>query len=143
MWLDLLNKDPGKGNLNLRAYIASIVGPQRVAFGKRTVRRLPVNGSEEIVKNDARAEESVVVYVEVWVPHQILATGRRILFSSSDSMGENAELVVLGTFGDNKVLDRYRTVLLPKEQLYAQVISDATGNPVLNPTSIVISKVVF
>ena len=135
------NKDPGVGSLNLRAYVASVVGPKRAAFGQRSIRLVPPTQSAELAQNVAPNDQ--VDYVEVWIPNQLLAAGLRILFSSSESMGETAELVALGVFVDNKVLDRYRTILLPKDQLYAQVISDLAGAPITDPVPVVVSKVTF
>lgn len=81
------------------------------------------------------------MYVDVWLPSQYVAAGARVRFDSSGSMGETADLVSMGAFGNDK-LDRYTSILLPNEQLYAQVVSDAGGNP-LAEVSLVVSMVTF
>lgn len=138
-WFDF-DKDPGRGNLNVRAYIASIVGPKRAAHGQRVIKRAPRTRAVVLAKNSSKNKE--VIYVEVWVPNQSIAGGARVRFDSSGSMGETADLVTLGAFADNQSIDRYRAVLLPNEELYAQVISDEAGNP-LDNISLVVSKVTF
>lgn len=141
MWPFDLDKDPGEGNLNIRAYLASVLGPRRVAHGTRSIVRVPTGNSEELAKNPSQQHQAY--YVEVWTPPQVTA-GVRMLFSSSESMGENGVLVVLGVgtypFSD---LNKYKAVLLPSDHLYAQAVSDGAGNPIAGPVPVVVSKVVF
>lgn len=124
MW-DLI-KDPGEGNLNLRAVLASIVGPYRVAHGSRTVKQVTQVGATatEIARNAARGKE--VIYIEAWLPEQLQASGVWFLFSSSDQTGENAKLILL-TAVPGQVQSRYQAVLLTNEQLYAQAVSEGSG----------------
>ena len=139
-WHDLI-KDPGLGNLNLRAYVATVVGPRRIAHGQRRVHQLQVNQSTELAKNAGRGLEAL--YVEAWLPRQAVAVGLQMLVSSSEGMGESAELVTLGVVGGGAILDRYRAVLLPNEQLYAQPLTDAAGQPLGDRTPLVVSTVFF
>jgi len=138
-----LNKDPGLGNLNLRAFYASVMGPYRTTYGKRVMRRVAPNVSEELVKNGAPGDVEAV-YVEVWLPNSLQVAGRRILFSSSEGMGEIADHCILGAVVPGlQSIDRYRAVLLPGDQLFAQVLSDAAGNLVTTQTPLIVSKVTF
>lgn len=133
------NQDPGEDNLNLRAFFAAFVGPKRATHGHRSVRRVPPTGSVEIAKNGA--PDLSALYVEVWLPRQYVGVGLRILFSPSGETGETGNLVTLvAAPGEN---DRYRAVLLPQEQLYAQAVSDSLGNPLAGPVSVVVSTSVF
>jgi hypothetical protein len=102
------------------------------------VRQVPLQDSAELAKNFS--EESHL-YVEVWLARQVVGVGLRILFSSSEGTGETGNLVTLvAAPGEN---DRYRAVLLPQEQLYAQAVSDAAGNPLAGPVPVVVSTAVF
>jgi len=137
-----LDNDPGEGNLNIRAYLASVVGPKRVAHGTRSVVRVPTANSEELAKNPSKNHQ--VYYIEVWLPAQAGAVGARVLFSSSESMGESGVLITFNPpAAPGQLNDRYRAVLLPTDHLYAQVISDAGGQPVVGQVPMVVSKVVF
>jgi hypothetical protein len=99
---------------------------------------VPLTDSIEIAKN---ADEQRALYVEVWLARQVVGPGLRILFSSSEGTGESANLVTLvASPGET---DRYRAVLLPNEQLYAQAVSDASGNPLGAPVPVVVSTSVF
>ena len=134
-----LNADPGEGSLNARAYVASIVGPKRATHGQRAIRRVPANNTELLAKNSGKPP--AVVYVEVWLPRQYVGAGLRLLFSSSSDAGESGNLVTLVAFPGE--MDRYRAILLTNEELYAQVVSDAAGNAVASPVSVVVSTVTF
>lgn len=133
------NRDPGEGNLSVRAYFAASIGPKRATHGQRSVKRVPLTDSVELAKNGSPSES--VLYVEVWLPRQYVGVGLRVLFSSSEGTGETGNLVtLLGAPGEQ---DRYRAVLLPQEQLYAQAVTDALGNPLVGPVSLVVSTSVF
>lgn len=134
-WIDLI-RDPGEGNLNLRAIVASLLGPRRIAHGRRRVVQVPPVQATQIAQNKAKNQQAL--YVEVWLPNQLLGVGARILFSSSDSTGETAVLRLFATEED-----RYQVVLLPQEQLYAQAVSDAAGNAAGPRTPLVVSAVAF
>lgn len=138
-----LIKDPGEGNLNLRAIVASIVGPYRVAHGSRTVKQVARIGAAatQIAQNAGRNKE--VVYIEAWLPTQLQALGVQFLFSSSDQTGENAKLVLL-TATPGQLQNRYQAVLLVNEQLYGQAVSDGAGAALPGPTvPLVVSTVTF
>jgi hypothetical protein len=135
-----LNEDPGTGNLNVRAYYASIVGPRRIAHGQRTVKRAPIGGATvQLLRNSG--PNSSVLFFEVWLPQQSLLTlgggGALLSFSGSDNSGENGYQLVLTT------TQRYSGVLLPDDQLFVAALTDATGAPLAAPVSVVIASVGF
>lgn len=132
------NKDPGEGNLNLRSYFASIVGPRRVAHGQRKVIRVAVGNPVRIFTNRPQVE---VAYVEVWLPQSsILALpggGAYLGFSSSEGLGQSAYQLLLNA------TQRYAAVLLPSDQVFAEALTDAVGGALAGPVSVVASTVVF
>lgn len=144
-WLDL-NKDPGEGNLNLRALAASVLGPYRAAHGEIKVKQVPLTQAVELANNLIPGAGRQAAYVEVWLPRGALGTGLRLRFGPSDSLGESSVLVTLNTaigFPSGPVNDRYRAVLLPNEALYAQAVTDSTGAALTGDQPVVVSKVLF
>jgi len=133
-----LNADPGVGNLNVRAYLASIVGPRRVVHGQRAVRRVPLVGSIELYRNP---DGKQAAYYEVWLPQASLAGlpggGALLAFSSSSGGGESSYQILL------TATQRFSGILIPTDGIYALAIADALGAPLVLPVSVVISTVVF
>jgi hypothetical protein len=132
------NQDSGTGNLNVRAYLASVVGPRRVAHGIRNVK--PVSGQPvQIAKSGVQGSE--VVYVECWLPQAVIASlpggGAFFAFSGNESVGENADQILLSA------TQKYTGILCPDDQLYVAALSDALGAPLANPVRVVVSTVVF
>lgn len=132
------NKDPGAGNLNMRAYFASIVGPRRVAQGRRSVKRVSVNEAQRLVDQVSGLE---VMYFEIWLPQSTLAAlpgnGAYLSLSSSETAGQNGVQLLLSP------TQRYQGVLLPDDALYAQAVSDALFAPLAADVSVVVASVVF
>jgi hypothetical protein len=138
-----LNKDPGRGNLNLRAYVAAVLGPRRIAHGNRATKQVPWTESVLLATNQPNGQEAM--YVEVWVPQ-------------SGDEGPVAEAVVrfsggegVGTTGVVEILRathtvRYSCVLLPGEQLYAQALRAIDFTPAIvspTPIPVIVAKVSF
>lgn len=138
-----LNKDPGAGNLNARAYFASLVGPRRILHGKRDVKRVPVAGTGKgisLYKSTGSGDQAT--YVEVWLPgSSILALpggGAVIAFAPSDQgAAQNAFQIVL------TLTQRFQLVLLNDDAIYASAVSDAVGGVLAAPVPVVVSSVVF
>jgi hypothetical protein len=133
------NADPGTGNLNARAYLASVVGPRRIAQGQRTVKPVPTTKMVQLLRNVGSVE---ALYFECWLPQQDLLSlaggGALLSFSGSDNGGgENGYQLVL------TATQRYSGVLLPNEQLFATTLTDATGGPLIAPVSLIIASVGF
>lgn len=137
-----LNKDPGEGNTNLRAYIAAVLGPRRVAHGARRSFKLQKGKAILVCQNDAREHETV--FFECWLAQGTTGlggSGAIVLFSSSEDMG-NAVVVDLAQAGaaPGQLSNHFSAVLLPQDELYAQLLSDAAGGA-LDTASIAASKV--
>jgi hypothetical protein len=134
-----LNADPGEGNLNLRAFLASLVGPRRVAHGQRTVKRVPITGSAMLLRSTSTGKQAT--YFEVWLPQVSLALpggGALLSFLPSDSGGpDNGYQITLTAF------QRYSGVILGDDQLYAAALADAAGGALVAPVSVVVTSVVF
>jgi hypothetical protein len=138
-----LNRDPGDGNLNLRAYVASLVGPRRIVHGAQAVKRVPpvaLGSNIQLYKSTATGKQAT--YVEVWLPRSsisVLGGGGVFLAlsSSKDGVGESSFQILLSA------TQRYSCVLLDDDGLYAAAVSDATGAALVVPAAVVISTVVF
>jgi hypothetical protein len=137
------NQDPGEGNLNLRAYIASIVGPRRVVHGGRTVKRVPLGSSGkgiQLFKSTATGKQAT--FYEVWLPQSSIAAlpggGAVIAFASSDQGGSEGAYQITLT-----ATQRFLGVLLNDDAIYATALTDALGGALVTPVPVVISAVVF
>lgn len=140
MGLPDLNKDPGEGNTNLRAYIAAVLGPRRIAHGARRAFKLTKGKAVLVCQNDAPERETV--FFECWLQQGTTGLGGGgafILFSSSEDMG-NAVIVDLAQAMPGQLNNHFSAVLLPQDELYAQLLSDAAGAS-LDAVSITASKV--
>lgn len=131
-----LNEDPGEGNLNLRAYVAALVGPRRIAHGRRTVYQLNATNGQLLVKHPGRGVECF--YVEVWLPQQTAGVVNVLFSADQDAIGETGDLVQLFNGPPPK---RYSAVILPGENLYAQLAT--VPAPPAPLVSVVVSQVVF
>ena len=130
-----LNEDPGRGNLNLRAYIAAVLGPKRIAHGVRSVVRVPLAPGNYVQLAKCGPQGRQVLYVECWTP-QVQNPGAVFRFSSSGDGGQTSVLEAVGSTH----AQRYSCVLLPNEQLYAQFLGSALV-PELDPFPLVVSTV--
>ena len=132
-----LNQDPGRGNLNVRAYMASVVGPRRITHGRRAVKRAQSSKPTPLLGMPSGVE---VIYFEVWLPQSSIAAlpgnGAFLAFSSSESTGQDAMQILLSA------TQRFSGVLLPDDQIYVSSVTDAAGGA-LPQVSLVVSSVVF
>lgn len=145
-----LNVDPGEGNLNVRAYVASLVGPRRVFQGQRKKFSLQANRATEVARNASPHNEAF--FVSVWLsgsgiariaPALPVGAGVTMLFSSSEGMGETSDTVTL--FRGGAQPNHYQTVLLPNDQLFASVLerTDGVAIPAGSLIPILVSQVAF
>jgi len=138
-----LNRDPGRGNLNLRAYVAAVLGPRRLAHGNRATKQVSWTESVLLATNLPSGHEAM--YVEVWVPQSEDAdppATALVRFSAGEGVGTTGVVELLGT---THTL-RYSCVLMPGEQLYAQALSaNDFAPPIVSPTPIpvIVGKVSF
>lgn len=133
--------DPGTGNLNLRAYVASVTGPKRIAYGAQSIKRVPI-GSPGVQLYKSTGTGQQATYVEVWLPaSSIKAVGGVGAFigvsSAKDGIGEASFQILLSA------TQRFSTVLLDDDSLYAVALADAAGGPLAAPVSVVVASVVF
>lgn len=133
-----LNKDPGTGNLNLRAYFAAIVGPRRIAHGRRSVVQVQTGRPVLILGNKTQEE---IMYFEVWLPQSSIAAlpgaGAFLGFMSGETGGQTAVQTLLNA------TQRYSGVLLSSDQVFAEAVVDALGGALGAPVPVVVSSVVF
>ncbi len=143
-----LNKDPGNGNLNVRAYIASIVGPRRIANSVRSMKQVSVvNGSTgsntQLASNGTKIDSCV--YVEVWLPQSALEAFPDGIWFGFSGGGANLEATadrVLLSPVPGQSTARYHTLLLPQEKLYAVAYTAGDGNALnVNKVPVVVGAV--
>lgn len=141
-----LNVDPGEGNLNARAYVASLVGPRRVFQGQRKKQQLQTRMATEVARNASPHREAF--FVAVWLPITAravlpLGVGITLLFSTSESMGDTSDTTTL--FLGVGEPNHYHAVLLPNEQLFASVFerTDGTAIPAGTTFPVMVSQVAF
>lgn len=139
-----LNEDPGEGNLNLRAYIASVLGPKRAAHGARSEKQVRFDRGTLIAKNAPGGKQHQCLYVQCWMPGKkvgdlIDQTSGFFRFSSDENMG--ATSVMVQVFPNE--LFTYSAVLLPNEQLYAQALQSFSPPFFPNALPLIISTVAF
>ncbi len=140
-----LNDDPGTGNLNTRAYFASLVGPRRVVFGRRAVKRVGGVKGVELQKNGTRNGDECL-YVECRLPQSVTVPVAFNFANQNDAIGETGVLSILSTSiiapeGNDRL---FAVVLLPQEQLYVQLAA-LGGVPVPAGTTfpLVVNSVTF
>lgn len=121
--VSFLETDPGAGLLNARALWASIVGPQRLAMAARKVVKLTNTEAKEIYKSLGASDGFVLVGVAL--PFNASANPLEVVFGTDDQLGFNTGWPVrLTDSGQGSFL--YTQLLLPGEQLFAQIMGKAT-----------------
>lgn len=106
----------GKGNLDARAYVASIVGPLRAVHGRRTSRPAVVNEIVQFAQNSGPARQWA--YVEI----ALLGGVGTVKFSESGN--------VIGANGyprEVSVVAPLKTVIAPGENLYGLLVAGPPG----------------
>lgn len=130
-----LEVDEGVGLLGARALWASIVGPQRLAMSPRKAVKL-VNGEPAEIYKSLGASRGYVL-VGVALPFNAPVNPLTIVFSRDDSaLGFNQGLPVKLT--DNQVNWNFTQLLLPGEQLFAQIMG-----AVVTEQNVVVSAAIF
>lgn len=127
--------EPGRGNLNAKAYVAAVVGPQRVVFGKRQVVSLSETVASQLVRNAGM--QAQFAYVSVTLPPGAVGS-KSAVFSASKTTNSASGLVaaLAANFGPAAAVS-FSTVIAPGEMLYA---SAAPGE---GPFSVVVCTVWF
>lgn len=118
---NLIMSHPGEGNLDVRAYVAAIVGPHRVAHGAKT--RATLRPDRETQLTSSAGQALRVVYTAVSLPADV-AGPLVAMFSNGGAIGPQTSVPcrLLNTLGAHAG-NSYSAVLLPGEDLYAQAVS--------------------
>lgn len=114
----VVETEPGRGNMDAKAYFAATVGPLRAVFGKNTSPTLSESVATQLTRNAGVADQWA--YVTVLLPGN-LAGPKVAMFSKDASNGFNTSLPVtlqrtMGSAGGNA----FAAVLAPGEMLYAR-----------------------
>ena len=115
--------DSGAGLLDARALWASIVGPQRLAMSQKKPVSLRNDTTVEIYKN--LGASNAYVLVGVALPFNAPVKPLHIVFGKEDQLGFNSGLPVLLT--DNQLNWNFTQLLMPGEQLFAQIMDAAVA----------------
>lgn len=142
-----LNEDPGRGNLNLRAYFAATVGRKRLAHAVRKVIVVPSRRAVLLARNQVGGRGPQCMYVNCNIPERrdeegFLISFANFRFSGGNDAGDNAVYRILQPIGSE--FASYEEVLLPGEELYGQFArSDNLGDSDLLEFPLVVSTVSF
>lgn len=118
-----ISLDSGAGLLDARAIWAAIVGPQRLAMSQRTSVRLSSTETREVFKSLGAA--NAYVLVGVGLPFNAPVNPLQVVFGKDDQLGSNTGLPIRLT--DSVVSFSFTQLLLPGEQLYAQIMDIAVA----------------
>ncbi len=118
---------PGSGETHIRAYIAAIVGPQRIVFGQsnpHTVGRIqPV----EVARNGSRTGQAAYVTVALRADQGFAAPVEFVVTNGRTSAATSTP-VRLESNGAPNGIYQFSTVLLPSDQIFMQLTDPTIGN---------------
>ena len=124
----------GDGMLSLRAYWASVVGPQRLAMAARKIVKLKASDTAQIYGGPGSANAYVLVGVAL--PFNAQVNPLPVVFAREDKTGFNTGLPVRLT--DNQVNYGFTQLLCPGEELFCQIMD---GN--ITEQNVVVAMAVF
>lgn len=110
--------DGGRGLLSARAIWASVVGPQRLAMAARKPVVLTNTAPSQIYKSLGASDGYVLIGVAL--PFNAVPNPLTVVFGTDDQLGFNTGLPVRLT--DNQLNWAFTQLLLPGEQLFAQIM---------------------
>ena len=116
--------ESGEGLLDARALWASIVGPQRLAMAQKASVKLFNGKSAQIFKN--LGASAAYVLIGVALPFNAPVKPLNTVFGTGEGLGFNTGLPVVLT--DNQLNWSFTQLLLPGEQLFAQIMDGAVQN---------------
>jgi hypothetical protein len=125
----------GRGLLGIRALWASIIGPNRLAMSQRKAVTLKLNEAVLIAANIATADS--IMFVGVALPQNSPVNPLQAIFSRDDQLGRNTGLPVRLVDQVNQSWS-FMQVLLPGEQLFAQITDNAVQSQ-----NVVVATAVF
>lgn len=132
----ILELDAGRGLLSARAIWASVVGPQRLAMSPRKAVKLTNTEGAEIYK--ALGAANGYVLVGVALPFNASPNPLTVVFGRDQELGFNQGLPVRLT--DNQLNWAFTQLLLPGEQLFAQIMTNP-GPPIFQ--NVVVAAAIF
>lgn len=113
---------PGTGNLNLRAAFAAIVGPKRLAHGIRRTKVLDASKSSTLIARNPDAQnKELCTYVSVTLSQAFTPGTYTVVFGGDQAVNGNSGIPIKFTDSTPNAFELYGEVLLPGEELYAQV----------------------
>lgn len=124
----------GRGQLSLRAYLACVVGPQRLAMAVRKVVELTNKDTAQIYRNSGAGDAYVLVGVAL--PFNAQVNPLKVVFAKEDKTGFNTGLPIILT--DNQINFGFTQLILPGEDLYCQIM----GAPIASQ-NVVVAAAVF
>lgn len=129
-----ITMDSGAGLLDARAMWAAFVGPQRLAMGARKPVTLRNDKTSEIFKNLGASE--AYVFIGVSLPFNAPTNPLSVVFGKDEQLGFNTGLPVQLT--NNQVNYTFTQLLLPGEQLFAQIM-----DPAVTQQNVVVAAAMF
>jgi|GEM_PF-3913460 len=108
----------GTGNLDVRAYIAALLGPQRAAFGNKGTRQL-IEGQPTRLATNAPAGRQVS-FIAVTLLAADAGGPRIVMFDGESNLGSNSLPVTLDRTLGSYAGVGFTSVLLPGDEVYAQ-----------------------
>lgn len=127
--------EPGTGNLDVRAYIAALLGPQRAAFGTKSFRTLSEGAGIRLGSNSPAGKQ--VSFIAVTLGGSDVGGPRIAIFDGQSALGASSIPASLNRTLGSFAGTGFSSVLLPGDELYAQ---SAPGEGTFN---IVVSQVWF
>jgi len=112
--------DPGAGNLDVRAYMAAVMGPQRAAFGNKSAKALQEGQPTQLGVNSGNSGQ--VAYMAVTLSPLDAGGPRLAIIDGQSQPGGSSIPVVFDRTLASAAGIGYAAILLPGDELYAQSI---------------------
>lgn len=130
----------GVDSLSAKAYLASVIGPRRVALGVRHKVTLRDFNPVKIAENTGAAGVDRACYVSVSLAGGQGLTTPPVLFGSDNSPSDdNGILQLIGPQIGSPIYS-FSAVLYPSEQLYAALPTDVLALGITLPIALVVSQ---
>jgi len=112
--------DPGAGNLDVRACMAAVMGPQRAAFGNKSAKALQEGQPTQLGVNSGNSGQ--VAYMAVTLSPLDAGGPRLAIIDGQSQPGGSSIPVVFDRTLASAAGIGYAAILLPGDELYAQSI---------------------
>lgn len=121
--------DPGQDNLDVRAYVAAVLGPYRIANGQIRSLILRTNIPVNVIQNTQQAP----AFVALSLPSSV-AGPIPVQVSSQSAMGMTGLSVALMNTQGGAAGNSYNAVVLPGEALYVQTAPGGAQMTIITST---------